>query len=93
MSKTLTQEDIKAIGKEFATIMEKCLKNINQMEVTSVNELMNVDELSVKLKLGKQSIYNLIRDEKIVATKIGKQFYCKKSDFNKYLESKFKNSI
>lgn len=93
MSKTLTQEDIKAIGKEVSLVLEKCLKNFNQMEVTKTDELMNVDELSEKLKLSKQSVYSLIKKESIVSIKIGKQIYCKKSDFNKYLETKFNPSF
>ena len=89
MSKTLTQEDIKAISKEFEVQLENCLKKLNLMEATSANELMNVDELSEKLKLSKQSIYKLIKEEQIKSVKIGKNFYIKKGDFNNYIDSKY----
>jgi excisionase family DNA binding protein len=92
MSKTLSQEDIKAIGKEFLSVVEKCLKNINLMQTTNANELMNVDEVSDKLKLSKQSIYKLFKDNNIESIKIGKQIYCRTSDLNKYLENKFNTS-
>ncbi len=89
MSKTLTQEDIKLIGKEIEIALENCLKKFNLMEATSANELMNVDELSEKLKLSKQSIYKLIKEEQIKSVKIGKNFYIKKGDFNNYIDSKY----
>ena len=89
MSKTLTPEDIKAISKEIEVVLENCLKKLNLMEATSANELMNVDELSEKLKLSKQSIYKLIKEEQIKSVKIGKNFYIKKGDFNNYIDSKY----
>jgi excisionase family DNA binding protein len=89
MSKTLTPEDIKAIGKEFTSVIEKLLKTINQMETTTASELMNVDEVCAKLKLGKQTVYNLIRNEEIKSVKIGKQIYVKLGDFNNYINSKY----
>lgn len=78
MSKTLTQEDIKAISKEFKVQLENCLKKLNLMEATSANELMNVDELADKLKLSKQSIYKLIKEDQIKSVKIGKNITSKK---------------
>lgn len=89
MSKTLTPEDIKAIGKEVLSVVEKCLKTISQMEATNANELMNVDDLSEKLKLGKQTIYDLIKNDEIKSVKIGKSLYVKTSDFNSYINSKY----
>ena len=89
MSKTLTPEDIKAISKEIEVVLGNCLKKLNLMEATSANELMNVDELSEKLKLSKQSIYKLIKEEQIKSVKIGKNFYYKKGDFNNYIDSKY----
>jgi excisionase family DNA binding protein len=89
MSKTLTPEDIKAISKEIEVVLGNCLKKLNLMEATSANELMNVDELSEKLKLSKQSIYKLIKEEQIKSVKIGKNFYIKKGDFNNYIDSKY----
>jgi excisionase family DNA binding protein len=89
MSKTLSPEDIKAIGKEIEFVVEKCLKRLNLMETTSVSELMNVDEVSEKLKLSKQSIYKLIKAQEIQAVKIGKNFYIKNGDFKNYINSKY----
>ncbi len=89
MSKTLTPEDIKAISKEIEVVLGNCLKKLNLMEATSANELMNVDELSEKLKLSKQSIYKLIKEEQIKSVKIGKNIYIKKVDFNNYIDSKY----
>ena len=74
MSKTLTPEDIKAISKEIEVVLGNCLKKLNLMEATSANELMNVDELSEKLKLSKQSIYKLIKEEQIKSVKIEKLY-------------------
>jgi hypothetical protein len=34
MSRTLSPEDIKAIGKEFESIIQKCLQRLNVMETT-----------------------------------------------------------
>ena len=89
MSKTLTQEDIKLISKEFEVVLENCLKKLNLIKDSSVNELMNVDELSDKLKLSKQSIYKLIKENQIKSVKIGKNIYIKKGDFNNYIDSKY----
>ena len=89
MSKTLTPEDIKSISKEIEVVLGNCLKKLNLMEATSANKLMNVDELSEKLKLSKQSIYKLIKEEQIKSVKIGKNIYIKKVDFNNYIDSKY----
>jgi excisionase family DNA binding protein len=93
MSKTLTDEDIKAIGKEIAkemeVIIENCLKKINIIESTSTAELITVDEISEILKLSKQSIYKIIKEEELKSLKIGKNFYVKRNDFNNYINSKY----
>lgn len=89
MSKTLTPEDIKAIGKEVLSVVEKCLKNINNLETTNVDNLMNIYEVSDKIKLGKQSIYKLINEGQIKSVKIGKSYFVKNSDLNNYIESKY----
>jgi|694.fasta_scaffold19419_5 excisionase family DNA binding protein len=89
MSKTLTPDDIKAIGKEFTSVVEKLLKGVAQMETTNASELMNVDDVCEKLKLGKQSIYNMIKKNEIKSVKIGKQIYVKISDFNDYINTKY----
>ena len=89
MSKTLSPEDIKAIGKEIESVLEKCLKRLNLMEATSASELMNVDEVSEKLKLSKQSIYKLIKEQQIKSIKIGKNLYIKNCDFTTYINSKY----
>jgi excisionase family DNA binding protein len=87
--KTLTQEDIKAIGIEVLSVVEKCLKNINQMETINTSDLMTVDEVSVKLKLGKQTVYKLIKEQELNSIKIGKQLYVSVKNFNDYIESKY----
>ena len=89
MSRTLTDEDIKEIGKVILSAVEKMLKNINQMETTNTSELMNVDDICEKLKLGKQTVYNLFKNHELKSVKIGKQLYVKISDFNKYIESNY----
>lgn len=89
MSRTLTNEDIKAISKEVLSGVEKLLKTTNQIETTNTSELINVDEVCKNLKLGKQTVYNLIRKKELKSIKIGKQFYVKISDFNAYINSKY----
>lgn len=84
----LSKQDLKEISEVVLSVVEKCLKNINQLQSTSTTDLMNVDEVSEKLKLGKQSVYKLIKDNQIESMKIGKNLYVKKSDFNNYINSK-----
>ena len=87
--KTLTQEDITAIGQEVYSVLEKCLQSLNQLETTNTKELLNVDELSEKLMLGKQSVYKLLKEKELKSIKIGKNFYVKKSDLEAYINSKY----
>ena len=85
----LSEQDIKAIGKEVLSVIEKCFKNINKIETTNADELMDVVEVSEKLKLSKQSIYKLIKEQHLKSIKIGKNFYIKKGDFDTYINSKY----
>ena len=89
MSRTLTNEDIKAISKEVLSGVEKLLKTINKMETTNASELMTVEDVCAKLSLGKKTVYNLISDDKLKSIKIGKKLYVKESDFNEYINSKY----
>jgi len=89
MSKTLTPEDIKAISQELKSVIEKCLKNIDKMKTTRADELMNIDEVSEKMKLGKQSVYRLIKEGQIKSIKIGKSLFVSVEDFNNYIKSKY----
>jgi excisionase family DNA binding protein len=85
----LSEQDIKAIGKEVLSVVEKCLKNITNLETTNANELLDMDQVSDKLRLGKQSIYRLIKEGQINAVKIGKSYFITTSDLNRYIKSKY----
>lgn len=89
MSRTLTDQDIKSIGKEVSSQLEKLLKKSGNTEPTNAGQLLNVDEICEKLKLGKQTVYNMIRKNEIKSVKIGKQIYVKEADFNSYIEDKY----
>lgn len=85
----LSEQDIKAIGKEVLSVVEKCLKNLNQIETINTEQLLNINEVSEKLRIGKQTVYKLIKDNEIQSIKIGKSLYVSIRDFNKYVNSKY----
>jgi excisionase family DNA binding protein len=93
MARTLTKEDIQAIGKEVLSVVENCLKTINTMEATNISDLMNVNDICDKLNVSKQTVYLLIKNEDIQSVKIGKTIYVKISDFNKYIESQYEKKV
>jgi excisionase family DNA binding protein len=56
----------------------------NNSEV--VKEIMDVKELSKYLGIGKSKIYKLIREKKIPASKIGRQYRFSKSVIDSWLK-------
>lgn len=56
-------------------------KNIQQFK-----EIMDVKELSAYLGIGKSKIYQLIREKKIPASKIGRQYRFSKSVIDSWLK-------
>jgi len=51
-----------------------------------VKEIMDVKELSKYLGIGKSKIYKLIREKKIPASKIGRQYRFSKSVIDSWLK-------
>lgn len=62
---------------------KKVEENTNQ---TPHKEVMDVKELSKYLGIGKSKIYQLIREKKIPASKIGRQYRFSKSVIDSWLK-------
>ncbi len=58
----------------------------NNTEKETFKEVMDVKELSKYLGIGKSKIYQLIRERKIPATKIGRQYRFSKSVIDTWLK-------
>lgn len=53
-----------------------------------MKDVMNIKELSEYLGIGKSKIYNLIRQKKIPASKIGRQYRFSKEVIDSWLKEK-----
>jgi len=49
------------------------------------NKYYSIKEISKLLKVSYLTIFRLVKENKIVAYKVGKQYRIKESDFNNYL--------
>jgi len=60
----------------------------NQTSQKDVKEVMDIKELSEYLGIGKSKIYNLIRNKKIPASRIGRQYRFSKDVIDTWLKEK-----
>ncbi len=60
----------------------------NQTQQNDVKEVMDIKELSEYLGIGKSKIYNLIRNRKIPASRIGRQYRFSKEVVDAWLKEK-----
>lgn len=60
----------------------------NQTSQKDVKEVMDIKELSEYLGIGKSKIYNLIRNKKIPASRIGRQYRFSKDVIDTWLREK-----
>jgi excisionase family DNA binding protein len=88
MGRTLTDQDVSAIAQEVIVGVEALLVKINAIETTKTEDLLNIEQLSEKLTLSKQSVRRLTNEGQIKSIRIGKQIYVKQSDFINYINSK-----
>jgi excisionase family DNA binding protein len=88
MGRTLTDQDVSAIAQEVIVGVEALLIKINAIDTTKTEDLLNIEQLSEKLKLSKQSVRRLTNEGQIKSIRIGKQIYVKQSDFINYINSK-----
>jgi putative molybdopterin biosynthesis protein len=58
------------------------------MEKTHFREVMDIKELSQYLRIGKSKIYNLIRQRKIPASRIGRQYRFSKEVVDSWLRER-----
>ncbi len=61
-------------------------KNIDQQPDLKQKEIMNVKEVCSYLGIGKSKIYQLIKQKKIPASKIGRQYRFSKSVIDSWLK-------
>ncbi|MCX5782631.1 MAG: helix-turn-helix domain-containing protein [Elusimicrobia bacterium] len=60
----------------------------NRIQQNEVKEVMDIKELSEYLGIGKSKIYNLIRNKKIPASRIGRQYRFSKEVIDAWLKEK-----
>lgn len=53
--------------------------------MTIKNELLTVSEVSAQLKISKNTVYKLISEEKIIASKIGRQWRVRREDLEQFV--------
>jgi excisionase family DNA binding protein len=62
------------------------MDNSNKNDKITPKEIMDVKELSEYLGIGKSKIYQLIREKKIPASRIGRQYRFSKSVIDSWLK-------
>ena len=62
------------------------MESSNKNNKTTPKEIMDVKELSEYLGIGKSKIYQLIRERKIPASKIGRQYRFSKTVIDSWLK-------
>ena len=58
-----------------------------------MNDILNLNETADYLRVSKQTIYNMIKDGRIKAYKVGREWKILRSDIVAYLESVSSNRI
>lgn len=61
---------------------------LNNTKKNQIKEIMDVKELAEYLKIGKTKIYYLIRQKKIPASKIGRQYRFSKEVIDNWLKER-----
>ncbi len=60
----------------------------NEIQQKDIKEVMDIKELSEYLGIGKSKIYNLIRNKRIPASRIGRQYRFSKEVIDAWLKEK-----
>ena len=58
-----------------------------------MNDILNLNETADYLRVSKQTVYNMIKDGRIKAYKVGREWKILRSDIVAYLESVSSNRI
>lgn len=58
-----------------------------------MNDILNLNETADYLRVSKQTVYNMIKDGRIKAYKVGREWKILRSDIAAYLESVSSNRI
>lgn len=58
-----------------------------------MNDILNLNETADYLRISKQTVYNMIKDGRIKAYKVGREWKILRSDIVAYLESVSSNRI
>lgn len=58
-----------------------------------MNDILNLNETAGYLRVSKQTVYNMIKDGRIKAYKVGREWKILRSDIVAYLESVSSNRI
>lgn len=58
-----------------------------------MNDILNLNETADYLRVSKQTVYNMIKDGRIKAYKVGREWKILRSDIVEYLESVSSNRI
>ncbi len=67
---------------------KKKSRKMKPSETRAVREVMDIQDLSVYLGMGKSKIYALIREKKIPASRIGRQYRFSKEVIDQWLKER-----
>ena len=75
----------KVYGPEEARMIQNIARGYADAAISEKPDILTVDEVSDLLKVTSQTIYNMIRDKRLTATKIGREWRFRRSDIETLL--------
>ena len=65
---------------------ESCKEKGAKPMAKNLDEIMTLEEMAGYLKIGKSTLYNMVREDKIPAVKIANQWRFRKEEIDKWLQ-------
>lgn len=76
----------KVFGPEEARMIQNIARGYADATISEKPDILTVDEVADLLKVTSQTIYNMIKDKRLTATKIGREWRFKRSDIEQLLD-------
>ena len=78
--------DNKVYGPEEARMIQNIARGYADATITEKPDILTVDEVTDLLKVTSQTIYNMIKDKRLTATKVGREWRFRRSEIEQLLD-------
>ncbi len=72
-----------------ASMLQKLSRSLEDVEVESKPDVLNLTEVADLLRVSNQTIYNMIKDERIKAVKFGREWRFNRKDIDAYINGSY----